>query len=64
MSVFSEEFLVLKLTLTSQNWWLYFSYHLISIKFEAADEIMAKVQDQFLEVKMDFRSKEIICMEA
>ena len=30
---------------------LYFSYYLISSKFEAIDEIMAKVQDQFQEVK-------------
>ena len=30
---------------------LYVRYYLISSKFEAIDEIMAKVQDQFQEVK-------------
>ena len=37
---------------------LYFSHDLIiSSKFEAADEIMAKVQYQFREVRMDFKSR-------
>ena len=35
----------------------YVSHYLVSSKFEAADEIMAKVQDQFQEVKMDFKTR-------
>ena len=35
---------------------LYFSHYLISIKFEAVDEIMTKVKHQFWEVKINFKT--------
>ena len=38
---------------------LYFSHNLISSKFEAADEIMAKVQDQFGEVNVDLNTRNL-----
>ena len=36
---------------------MYFSYYVITSELEAADEIMAKVQQQFQEVKVDFKTK-------
>ena len=39
---------------------LLLSHYLISNKCEAADEIMAKVHHLFLEVKMDFNSRNLL----
>ena len=53
---FLDEFLVLKKFLILPKLALYFiHYHINSFKF-TADEIMAKVQDQFQEDKMDFKT--------
>ena len=36
---------------------LYLNHYLINSKFEAADEMMTKVQHQFQEIKMDFKTR-------
>ena len=38
---------------------MYFSHYLTSSKFEAANEIIAKVQEQFAEIKMAFEDRDL-----
>ena len=52
-----REFLVLKSILPSHNRCSTLANYLITSKFEAADEMMAKVQHQFQEVKMYFKAR-------
>ena len=52
---FLDKFTCLEIYANLPELVLYFSHYFISSKFEAADEIMAKVQ--FQEVKMDFKTR-------
>ena len=57
MYLFLRGICSLKIHLNLLKLLLYLSHYLISSKSEAADEIMAKVQHQFQEIKMDFNSR-------
>ena len=56
MYIFLRRISRLKIFLNLTKSVLFLSHYLNS-KFEAADETMAKIQHQFLEVKMDFKTK-------
>ena len=55
MSLFHTRISSLKIHLNLRKL-LYFSHYLINIRLEAADEIIAKVQHKFREVKIDIKT--------